>query len=132
MSIARSLLMKSNTELPSHCNLFRCCLGGTDFRRPAQIGPIDVRAQLFAGDGAAGGAFDGRAALGRYWPDPRYPLMHRCGRYGQQSRQGRLAAQHPAGSTNGIRIHGTIIRPRLMFVNRNCLLAIRCGLLGNA
>lgn len=31
--------------------------------RAAQVGPIDIRAQVFAADGAFGGALDGRTAV---------------------------------------------------------------------
>lgn len=40
----------------------------------AQVGPIDIGAQVFAAHGAIGGAFDGWAALGWDRPESGFPL----------------------------------------------------------
>ena len=50
------------------------CGSGLGLARPAQHGPIDVRPQVFAADGAVGSAFDSRASLRRHLPLPACPL----------------------------------------------------------
>ena len=47
------------------------------FNRAAQIGPIDIRPELFAGDGTARSSLDSRTAPCRHWSPGRNPLAHR-------------------------------------------------------
>lgn len=62
-------------------------------RRTAQHGPIDVRAELFAGDLALRGPLDGWATLGWDWPVAADPLIHHRRCYTQQIGQRPLATQ---------------------------------------
>lgn len=47
----------------------------------AEVGPIDIGAQVFAADGAIGCFLDRWAMLGRHLPHPVFPLRHNGGRY---------------------------------------------------
>ncbi len=69
------------------CSLLWAALGS------AEEGPIDIRAQLFAGDFAAGGALDCGAALGGDWASPGDPLIHCRWRYGKARCQRSLASK---------------------------------------
>lgn len=65
----------------ARCLMYSLISGGL-FRRAvgaAQATPIDVGAQVFAADGAAGGALDGRAVLGRNAAGAGRPLRQKHG-----------------------------------------------------
>lgn len=61
--------------------------------RGAQHGPIDVRPQVFAADGAVGGAFDVKATQHRDPTAARHPLMDGWGRYLDRASKARKPAK---------------------------------------
>ena len=50
-------------------------------RAVAEVGPIDIGAQVFAADGAIRRFLDRRAMLGWHLPHPVFPLRHNGWRY---------------------------------------------------
>lgn len=53
----------------------------------AQDLPVHVGAEVFAADGAAGGALDRRAVLRRYAPARLLPLIDGCSRHSERLRE---------------------------------------------
>ena len=66
--------------------------GGT-----AQVGPINIRSQVFAGHCPGRRPFDRRAALSGNWPDSRNPLIHCRWRHAEHYREGALTPEVFAG-----------------------------------
>lgn len=73
--------------------------------RAAQVSPIDIRAQVFAADGAASGALDVDAALGRDWSFCENPLVDRWSRHAERCRQRRLATDSTTGFLDWFLVH---------------------------
>ena len=89
--------------------------------RSAQILPIHVRAKVFAGHGAFCLALNRRASFSGDRPFPGNPLIYGCRSYLKKSSHRRLTTYGSTGIADGLCIHSSIIRRRLIFVNRNCL-----------
>lgn len=75
--------------------------------RVAQVGPIDVGAQVFAAHGALRNSFDGRAPLCWNRPNLIDPLTHRRRGYVERSGKGGLSAYSLAGLCDCIFSHGS-------------------------
>lgn len=71
----------------------------------AQVGPIDIGAQVFAADGAGCGFFDGGAAFGGDWPTTLNPLVNRWRLNAEQSSHCRLTTSDLTGRLNGFVFH---------------------------
>ena len=74
-------------------------------RAVAEVGPIDIGAQVFAADGAVGCLLDSRAALCRNRPLLLYPLIHGRRSNADQSGQSRLTTDDFTGCLNGKVFH---------------------------
>ena len=94
--------------------------------RSAQIGPVDVRPQVFAGNGAFCLALDRRTSLSGNRPFPGNPLIYGGRSYLKKTGHRRLTTYGSTGIADGLCIHSSIIRRRLILVNRNCLTSVYC------
>ncbi len=99
---------------------------------PAQIGPIDIWAQVFTADGAIGCTLNSRAALSRDRAGAGNPLAYCRRRHTDGARKCRLASSNRARDENRFLFHLPIIRRRLTLCNRNCLIRYPHGKLGDA
>ena len=79
--------MKTRETIREHAIASRSTLGSGSLNRSAQIGPIHIRAEVFAANHAAGSLFDGWAALCRHLLGPGFPLADNYWRNAQNTSQ---------------------------------------------
>lgn len=93
----------------------------------------EIRAELFAANGAGGSALDLAAALVGNRATTSHPLMHRRNRNSNGASQCRDGPEVVASSLDGgSDFHGDTIRRRLTIFKRNCLTCIGHDSLGYA